>query len=433
MSGIPSDVIEVLPVQGPINAVVRPPGSKSITNRALVCAGLASGESRLSGVLFADDTEAMLSCLAELGVGIARDEASNAVSVLGVGGLPSNEGAVLDARLSGTTSRFVAPLAALGNSTVILDGALPLRLRPMGELLDALARLGASIEPLGEPGFLPVQIDGRGLDGGIVELSGDVSSQFLSGLLLAAPAMRQGLRVQIVTELVSKPYIDMTLGVMADFGVVGTNDSYRRLEVGPQRYEALDHYQIEPDASAASYFLAAAAVTGGRVRIEGLGRKSSQGDIAFVNVLEQMGCEVRWEDHGVELVGSDDLRGVELDMSDISDVAQTLAVVATRASTPTRVTGIGFIRMKETDRLRAVVTELNRLGIEAVEEPDGFTVQPGAPRAGIVQTYDDHRMAMSFAILGLVTDGIRIADPHCVAKTYPAFWQDLDALRMTGK
>ncbi len=375
----------------------------------------------------------MLSCLADLGVGITRDEGANAVSVRGVGGAPSNEGAVLDARLSGTTSRFVAPFAALGYSTVILDGAPPLRLRPMGELLDALVQLGASIDPLGEPGFLPVQIDGRGLDGGTVELSGDVSSQFLSGLLLAAPAMRHGLRVQIVTELVSKPYVDMTLGVMADFGAVGTNDSYRHLEVGPQPYEALDHYPVEPDASAASYFLAAAAVTGGRVRIEGLGRKSAQGDIAFVEVLEQMGCEVHWEDHEVELVGTDELRGIEVDMSDISDVAQTLAVVATRASTPTRVTGIGFIRNKETDRLRAVVTELNRLGIEAVEDPDGFTVQPGVSRAGIVQTYDDHRMAMSFAVLGLVSAGVQIADPHCVAKTYPGFWQDLDALRTTGK
>ncbi|HTO01121.1 MAG TPA: 3-phosphoshikimate 1-carboxyvinyltransferase, partial [Microthrixaceae bacterium] len=180
-------------------------------------------------------------------------------------------------------------------------------------------------------------------------------------------------------------------------------------------------------------FLASAALTRGRIRVEGLGRRSSQGDIRFVDVLEQMGAQVTWEDHAVELVGPEQLAGVEVDMSDISDVAQTLAIVATAATSPTRVTGIGFIRKKETDRIRAVVTELNRLGIDAVEEPDGFTVHPGRVKPATVQTYDDHRMAMSFALLGLVSPGVEIADPHCVAKTYPSFWQDLEAVRTTGE
>ncbi len=303
----------------------------------------------------------------------------------------------------------------------------------MKELFDALTQLGASFEPLGEPGYLPVQIEGNGLTGGRVEVSGDVSSQFLSGLLLAAPATQHGLTVHVRTELVSKPYIDLTLGVMADFGVAGSNDSYRDLVVEPQAYQPQHHYEIEPDASAASYFLAAAAVTGGKVRIDGLGSHTSQGDLKLVDILERMGCRVRWEDRAVELVGPRELRGVEVDMADMSDVAQTLAVVATRATTPTRVTGIGFIRAKETDRLAAVVTELNRLGIDAVEDADGFTIHPGAARRGTVQTYDDHRMAMSFAVLGLVSSGISIADPHCVAKTYPGFWQDLEALRTITK
>lgn len=430
---MPADELEVEQVTGPIDGVVRPPGSKSITNRALVCAGLAAGDSELSGVLFADDTEAMLGCLAGLGVGIRRNESTGSVTVSGVGGQPGADGALLDARLSGTTSRFIAPFAALGNSTVVLDGEPQLRARPMGVLLDALGQLGASIEPLGEPGFLPVQIDGSGLGGGEVDLSGDISSQFLSGLLMAAPAMRAGLRVHLTTELVSKPYVDLTLGVMADFGVTAANDSYRDLEVTPQSYQPLDNYQIEPDASAASYFLAAAAVTGGKVRVEGLGRSTAQGDIRLVDVLERMGATVRWEDHAVELTGPSQLKGVDVDMADFSDVAQTLAVVASRATNPTRVTGIGFIRGKETDRLAAVVTELNRLGIEATEDPDGFTINPGEARPAVVQTYDDHRMAMSFAILGLVSAGVVIADPHCVAKTYPGFWQDLEALRTTGK
>ena len=367
------------------------------------------------------------------GRGNHPDRDAGPITVVGVGGAPTTEGAVLDARLSGTTSRFIAPFAALGHATVILDGAAPLRSRPMGELLDALVVLGAQIEPLGEPGHLPVQIEGHGLVGGTVELSGDVSSQFLSGLLLAAPAMRNGLKATMTTELVSKPYVDMTLGVMADFGAVGSNDSYRTLDVASQPYVALDDYQIEPDASAASYFLAAAALCGGRIRVEGLGRLSSQGDIRFVDVLERMGAHVTWEDHAVELVGPEKLAGVEVDMADISDVAQTLAVVATAATSPTRVTGIGFIRNKETDRIRAVVTELNRLGIDAVEEPDGFTVRPGQIRPATVQTYDDHRMAMSFALLGLVSPGVEIADPHCVAKTYPGFWQVLESLRTAGE
>jgi len=286
------EVWEVEPFEGRLDAVVRPPGSKSITNRALVCAALASGSTRLDGALFADDTEAMLSCLHELGVGIAVEREAARVQVAGAAGSPPATGALLDARLSGTTARFVLPVAALGHGTMVLDGAAPLRARPMGDLLAALDELGADVVGLGEPGHLPVRLEGRGLDGGVTTVRGDVSSQFLSGLLLSAPCMRSGLEVRVEGELVSVPYVEMTLGVMRAFGAAASHEAYRRITVAPGGYTGVERFVVEPDASAASYFFAAAAIVGGTVRVDGLGQDSWQGDLAFVDALEQMGARV---------------------------------------------------------------------------------------------------------------------------------------------
>jgi 3-phosphoshikimate 1-carboxyvinyltransferase len=428
-SGYPEE-IEVRPATGPVDADVRLPGSKSITNRALVCAALADGVTTLERALFADDTEAMMGCLHDLGIGLRPDRSHEAVVVTGAAGRPAGEGALLDARLSGTTSRFVMPLAALGRSTVVLDGAASLRARPMGDLIDALTVLGAEVVPLGELGHLPVQVEGSGLAGGVVRVSGDVSSQFLSGLLLSGPCMERGLDVEVVDGLVSVPYVQMTVGVMEAFGGrVEVGDGHRRISVEPSGYRSVDRFMVEPDASAASYFFAAAALLGGRVRVEGLDRSSAQGDLAFLDVLERMGAEVRWNVGSVEVIGTGRLQGVDVDMGAISDTAQTLAAIAPFADSPTTISGIGFIRAKETDRIRAVVTELKRLGIDAEEHADGLRVSPGRPRAGIVRTYDDHRMAMSFALLGLRSEGIRIADPGCVAKTFPGYWDALVHLR----
>jgi 3-phosphoshikimate 1-carboxyvinyltransferase len=424
--------VEVQPLSQPFDVAVRPPGSKSITNRALICAALARGTSTLEGALFAEDTEAMVRCLSALGVSIQAEKSAQRVTVQGMRGVPQVDGAVLDAGLSGTTSRFIAPVAALSQSTVVLDGAAPLRLRPMGEMFDALTALGCVLEPLGEPGCLPVQIEARGLAGGPIELRGDVSSQFLSGLLLAAPEMDAGLQVDMISELVSKPYVEMTLKVMQAFGAQTTHDNFRRLSVEPTGYRAVNEFVVEPDASAASYFFAAAALLGGSVSIQGLGTDSLQGDLRFVDVLERMGAQVIRTATSTQVVGTGRLHGIEVDMAEISDTAQTLAAIAPFADSPTRVTGIGFIRAKETDRVAAVVTELQRLGISAVEEPDGFLIHPGVPKPGVVQTYRDHRMAMSFALVGLRSAGIQIADPACVAKTYPNFWNDLETLRGSG-
>ncbi|RTL09590.1 MAG: hypothetical protein EKK62_01375 [Acidimicrobiia bacterium] len=303
------EVREIVPVPGPLDAVVRPPGSKSVTNRALVAAALARGTSNLVGTLDADDTAAMLDCLRGLGIpiGDGSDGPDGSIRVVGCGGRPPLDGAILDARLSGTTSRFIAPVAALARGTVVLDGADPLRRRPMAALFDALEALGAGIEPLGEPGHLPVRITGSPRDvlGGSVEVTGNVSSQFLSALLLSGPCFDDGLTVGVTTDLVSVPYVQLTLDVMAAFGAtVDHDDGWRTITVSPGGYRAVDRFDIEPDASAASYWAAAAVIAGGSVRIDGLGRSSRQGDVAFIDVLASMGAEVTWSDHDVVVRGA---------------------------------------------------------------------------------------------------------------------------------
>jgi 3-phosphoshikimate 1-carboxyvinyltransferase len=410
------------PLAAPPDAVVRVPGSKSLTNRALVCAAMAEGTSVLEGALHADDTEAMLDALRTLGITLGGTGAT--LTVEGTGGVVPAGPADLDARLSGTTSRFLAPLLAAGPGPYRLDGGAPLRARPMGPLVESLRHLGADVTEEGEPGCLPLRLGG-GTRGGSVELPGHVSSQFLSGLLLAGPLYPEGVDVVLTTPLVSVPYVEMTRWVMRSFGarVSGTH-------VEPGGYEAAT-YRIEPDASAASYFFAAAAITGGRVTVRGLHRQALQGDVRFVDVLERMGCAAEWEADQVTVTGPPpgQLHGVTADLADLSDTAQTLAAVAVFADSPTTVSGIGFIRRKETDRLADTVRELQRVGIEATEHEDGFSIRPGTPQPAAVETYDDHRMAMSFALLGLVAEGIEILDPGCVSKTYPDFFADLDQLR----
>ena len=405
------------------DATVRVPGSKSLTNRALVCAAMAEGTSILEGALQADDTEAMIASLRALGVRIGGAGAT--LSVEGTGGEVPPGPADLDARLSGTTSRFLAPLLAAGAGPYRLDGAPGLRARPMGHLVESLRRLGSDVVEEGQPGCLPVTIGG-GARGGAVELPGHVSSQFLSGLLLAGPLFPEGVDVTLTSKLVSVPYVEMTRRVMRAFGA-----AVEATSVPPGGYAAT-RYEVEPDATAASYFFAVAAITGGRVRVAGLHRDGLQGDLGFVDILERMGARVDWGADGVTVIGPEEgalLRGITVDLADLSDTAQTLAAVAVFADSPTVVTGIGFIRRKETDRVADTVRELRRAGIDATEDDDGFTIRPGSPSPARIETYGDHRMAMSFALLGLTTPGIEILDPACVAKTYPDFFADLDQLR----
>ena len=419
-----SDVINIQPV-GPINATVRPPGSKSITNRALVAAAMAEGDTTLHGVLLADDTEAMIDGLRTLGVTIDLDEDARSAHIIGCGGeLPGLE-VTVDARQSGTTARFLTPLVAAGSAPVVVDGHPQLRERPMNDQIVALRSMGVEVEELGEPGHLPLRVTGP-LRAGSIALAADVSSQFLSGLLLAGAI--HGLDARLTTESVSRPYLDMTAAVMRSFGAQVSDDDGTAWTVGGG-YTSPGTYVIEPDASAASYFLAAAAITGGRVRIEGLGRASLQGDIAFADVLAEMGARVDIGADHIEVVGGE-LRGVEVDLRHISDTAPTLAVVAAFAAGPTTITDIGFVKGKESDRIAAPVSELRRCGVAAEEIAGGLVIRPGAlPTAATFNTYDDHRMAMAFALIGLVAPGVEIRNPGCVAKTFPGFFEALEQLR----
>lgn len=429
-----ADPLPVEPLAGPVDAVVQPPGSKSITNRALVVAALAEGTSVLHNVLLADDTEAMLAALVALGAGVEVDAAAATVAVTGTGGVLPAGPLALDARLSGTTSRFLLPLLALGAGPYRLDGGGPLRARPMVDGVLAVESLGAEVHPEAETavaGGLPLRIEGGPVRGGAVSVAGTTSSQFLSGLLLAGAGMAEGLDVTVVGGLVSRPYVDMTLAVLRHFGAEARWVGDDRLSVRRGALSATELH-VEPDASAASYWWSVPALVGGRVVVPGLGPDAWQGDVAYVDVLERMGASVQRRADGIEVSVGGPLRGVRADMGALSDTAQTLAVVAVAAEGPTTVSGIGFIRRKETDRLAAVARELNRCGIDARETDDGWVIAPGTPHPATIATYDDHRMAMSFALLGLRWPGIAIAEPSCVAKTYPGYWRDLVGLRRSS-
>ncbi len=411
------------PLRHRLDVTAPVPGSKSHTNRALICAALASGTSQLSGALFADDTLAMVDTLRELGSDIVTEPDGASMLVSGTGGRLRPGPTVLNVRQSGTTGRFILPLLTLGDGYYELDGDPQLRSRPFGDLVDALGSLGAKIEGT----RLPLKVTGGTLDGGQVSVSGSVSSQFLSGLLLGAPGAASEVEITVDGTLVSRPYVDLTLSTMATFSAVVERHDYQRFVVAPNGYQAAS-VLIEPDASAASYFFGAAAITGGRVTVDGLGTNTVQGDMAFVDVLERMGCTVEQSESRTTVIGPTQLKPVSVDMADFSDTAQTLAVVATFADGPSELRGIGFIRHKETDRVGAVATELARRGIAVDQTDDSLVVHPGSPTPGVIETYDDHRMAMSFALLGLCHAGIEIADPGCVAKTFPDFFSVLDSL-----
>lgn len=420
---------ETLPITpvGPIQATVRPPGSKSITNRALICAALAEGPSTLVGALESEDTSVMADGLRALGIAIDLDSAARTLTVRGGGGVIGPPPAKIYVANSGTTVRFLAALVSLGRGTFRLDGTPRMRERPIGDLVESLRQLGVDAACEGPGGCPPVVIRAAGLPGGAATIRGDVSSQFLSGLLMAAPYAQRPVTLTVSGELVSQPYVRMTLAVMRAFGVDLPHSELHRFDVpSGVRYRGC-RYAIEPDASAASYFFAAAAITGGQVTVDGLSRDSLQGDVAFVDVLAQMGCHV---EHGRDTitVSGGKLRGVTVDMNAISDTVQTLAAVALFAEGPTVITGVGHIRHKETDRIGALAAELRKLGAAVDELPDGLRITPGLPRPATIDTYQDHRMAMSLALVGLRQQGIVIRDPGCTAKTYPGFFEDLRRL-----
>ena len=413
-----------------LDAALPVPGSKSITNRALLCAALARGDSVIAGALASDDTEAMCEALGALGVPISAR--GDRLRVRGTGGHLRAPSAPLDARASGTTARFVTAAAALADGPVVVDGTPRMRERPIDDLVRALRQLGIAAQSLGPGGCPPVRVRGGRPAGGCISLRADRSSQFVSALLMMAPYAAGDVHIALAGAVVSRPYIDLTLAVMRSFGAVaGWRDATTLRVAGGGGYWAR-RYQVEPDASAATYAFAAAAIAGGRVRVTGLPADSLQPDLRFLDVLETMGCRVERDASGIAIAANrGSLRGVDVDMGEQPDAALTLAVVALFARGPTRIHNVANLRIKESDRLAALEAELGKLGARVCAGPDALRIDPtGARLRGAhIETHDDHRIAMACALAGLAVPGVVICNPSCVAKTWPDFFTALGFLR----
>ncbi len=418
----------IKPAVGPVRATVPVPGSKSITNRLLLLAALARGTSRISGILRSDDTDFFAHALVDLGFRLKFNDDGSECIIEGLAGKIPAESARVWCGSAGTASRFLAAVVAAGRGSYVLDATPQMRRRPMTSLIDALTAQGADIRVPPQVDAL-MSIETRGLNGGLLTLGGaQVSSQYLSALLMAAPMAKTPLEIRTAVP-VSRPYIDMTCGLMAQFGVDVDQESYERFRIrAPACYQGGDHV-IEPDASTASYFFAAAAVTGGTVTVDRLSRTDSvQGDVRFLDILEQMGCTVASENQSTTVTGPSRLNGVTIDMSQISDTVMTLACIAPYADTSTTIENIGHIRVKESDRISALADGLSRLGVSFDEAETSLTIHPSVPKGAVIDSYDDHRIAMAFAIAGLVTPGVGIQGPDCVVKTCPQFFDLLDLL-----
>jgi 3-phosphoshikimate 1-carboxyvinyltransferase len=415
--------------RGPLDAVVAVPGSKSLSNRALVAAALARGESRLSGVLGSEDIEAMRAALVALGAEV-QALGRHGWRVRGSDGALRAPSGTLDARASGTAARFLTAIATLAPGPSLIDGTPRLRERPIADLAEALSRLGAEVEVLGRNGCPPVRIAGGGLPGGAAAVDARRSSQTVSALLLAAPYARADVELELVEgALVSRPYVELTLQVMRDFGAEAGWTPAGRLHVRAGHGYRGRRYAVEPDASSAAYFFCAAAIAGGRVRVPGLRPDSVQADLGLLAVLEQMGCRVARDAEGVEVTGPDGaLAGVDVDMNAMPDAVLALAVTAAFASGPTRIRNVAHLRLKESDRLAALERELGKLGCAARAEADALAIEPGPLHGAEIATYDDHRMAMAFALAGLRVPGVVIRDPACVAKSWPKYFDALGRL-----
>ena len=405
------------------------PGSKSIANRALVCAALANSESVISNCAPGDDTEAMIAALRILGVGVERD--GDSVKVAGRLDLENASEVHLDAQLAGTTSRFLTALCSLRAGSSVIDGQESLRKRPMLELHSALRTLGATVESLGDSGCLPVKVSrGRSWQ---AKISSDasISSQFTSALMMIAPYLPSGLEIMLGDQIVSRGYIEMTVGVMRAFGVQ-TDFSKNQIWVSPGEYTG-SVYGVEPDASAASYPLGAVAISGGSMTIENLSRNSLQGDVEFIDLLARMGCKVAEVAEGLQIQRdkTEPLRGIRVDMSQISDCVPTMAVVAMFADSSTEISGIGFIRGKESDRIGDLAGELRKLGANISETKDGMVVTPVPLRAASLDTHHDHRLAMAFALIQREVHGVVVRSPEVVSKSWPGYFEALKSFYLS--
>lgn len=431
-----SDLL-IEPITRPFNVTLAPPGSKSLTNRALVLAALAAGTCELTNVLFADDTLVMLECLGRLGFEVKIDRPAHVVRVTGQSGRIPSAWADLFCGNSGTTIRFLTALCAAGRGRFNLDGIPRMRQRPIRQLVDLLRNLGGRFEYVLDEGFPPVNVLADGLPGGLIRFGSAQSSQYLSAVLQVAPYARHEVRVDLEGPQTSWPYVAMTMRLMDEFGI--TPELIRDPRTGdprqiivPQDHYRPTNYAIEPDASNAAYFLAAAAIhPDSSVTIPGLGKSSLQGDVGFADVLRRMGAGAKVEKDSITVSGTGVLEGIDIDLSAMPDQAQTLAVVALFADGQTTIRGLHTLRVKETDRIAALATELTKLGADVEVRGDDLVIDPPERiRPATIDTYDDHRMAMSFSLAGTRSAGVRVNDPGCVNKTYPGYFEDLEKLRV---
>ena len=412
---------------GMIDAIVNVPGSKSIANRALICAALAHGASTIKELPDGDDTQAMLQSLQVLGATILREKSDAQIEK--AIDIDRSDPISVDANLAGTTARFLTAIGALRRGPMTVTGGESLRSRPMKDLHVALGDLGAILSWQDENYCLPVTVQRGGSYSDSIEIASDTSSQFVTALMLIAPMLENGLKIQLVGNVISLPYITMSASVMMAFGANVRLVDGRNIVIDGGGYVGCE-FTVEPDASSASYPLAAAAVVGGRVRVNGMCSNMMQGDSRFVDVLRQMGCEVSEDRLGVTISRdtSTALRGVDVDMSEISDLVPTIAIVAMFATTSTRIRGVGFIRNKESDRIGDLANEMRKLGANVVEHPDGLEITPQSLHAGRCDTHHDHRLAMAFGVAGLKQPGVIIDQPQVVSKSWPDFWQMIEAL-----
>ncbi|CNK78758.1 3-phosphoshikimate 1-carboxyvinyltransferase [Yersinia pseudotuberculosis] len=412
-----------------VNGTVNLPGSKSVSNRALLLAALAEGTTQLNNVLDSDDIRHMLNALQVLGVNFRLSADRTCCEVDGLGGkLVAEQPLSLFLGNAGTAMRPLAAVLCLGNSDIVLTGEPRMKERPIGHLVDALRQGGAQIDYLEQENYPPLRLRG-GFRGGELTVDGRVSSQFLTALLMTAPLAEQDTTIRIMGDLVSKPYIDITLHLMKAFGIDVGHENYQIFHIkGGQTYRSPGTYLVEGDASSASYFLAAAAIKGGTVRVTGIGKKSVQGDTKFADVLEKMGAKVTWGDDYIEC-SRGELQGIDMDMNHIPDAAMTIATTALFATGPTTIRNIYNWRVKETDRLTAMATELRKVGAEVEEGEDYIRVVPPVQlTAADIGTYDDHRMAMCFSLVALSDTPVTILDPKCTAKTFPDYFEQFARL-----
>lgn len=412
---------------GKIEGEIFLPGSKSLSNRALLIAALAKGTTKITNLLASDDIKHMLNALSQLGIKYQLSDSGTECTVIGNNGFFNTvEPLELYLGNAGTAMRPLCAALAASSGEFVLTGEPRMKERPIGHLVDALEQIGASVEYIENADYPPVKITGKELSGESVSIDGSISSQFLTAILMIAPLLKTKTTIEIEGELVSKPYIDITLDIMAKFGVHVQNNDYKSFTVeGGQSYMAVDRYMVEGDASSASYFLAAGAIKGGEITVHGVGKLSVQGDKHFADVLEKMGAEVIWNDESISVVGKP-LTAVDMDMNHIPDAAMTIATTALFAEGTTSIRNIYNWRVKETDRLNAMATELRKVGAEVVEGDDFISITP--PKSLIhaeIDTYNDHRVAMCFSLVALSDTPVTINDPKCTAKTFPDYFEKL--------